>query len=230
MKKHFLLTAFVFFSAEVFSQTVSDNNSYMVEAYDLQGRPFTAPGRKEAEGSPMLNDEWGKGQVKFKRGPVLTNADLQFNLENNELYFRKEGFPFVFVDTVIEFKILYKEKDTNRFSVFRNHYPTGRNTTWLTYFEVLADGNKVHLLKHVYKTIQEKYSYGEQPKKEYVLKEVLYVYTPDNKMLMRVKPGLNQLTSVLPSYSKEIKRIANEKKLKPDDEANLVVLINELNK
>lgn len=181
MKYVIAITVLFLVSSELLPQTVNDNNSYMIEAYDLQGRPFTAPGRKSAEGSPMLNDEWGKGQVKFKRGPLLSNVDLQFNLENNELYFRKEGFPFVFVDTVTEFKILYKEKDTNRFVTFRNHYPDGKKTNFLTYFEVLADGKKVHLLKHVYKNIQEKYSYGQQPAKEYVLHESLYVYNTENK-------------------------------------------------
>jgi len=230
MKSNFFLLLIFLIPVTFFAQTINNNNSYQVEAYDQMGRPFTAPGVRKAEGSPLLNDEWGKGQVKFKRGPVLSNVDLQFNLENNELYFRKEGFTFIFVDTVTEFKILYKAKDTNQFAIFRNHYPDGRNTSRLTYFEVLAEGNKVHLLKHIYKTIQEKYRYGEQPKKEYELKEVLYVYTPGNQMLVKIKPGLNQLTSALPDFAKEIKQIAHAKKLNPDDEAGLILLINELNK
>ena len=90
----FIIVSGLFF-LNSFSQTVASANAFGMNAYDISGKPLASKG--PAEGSPMLNSNWGKGLVKFRNGNWAGDVELQFNLKENELYFRKNNQSFSFV-------------------------------------------------------------------------------------------------------------------------------------
>jgi hypothetical protein len=83
--------------------------SSVVEVFDEEGRPMSSAFRKNVTGPPLLNPEWGSGTIFFKNGKVTPLMEIQFNLQKNELYFRRDGKSFMFSDSVSGFRVIYAD-------------------------------------------------------------------------------------------------------------------------
>ena len=138
-----------FFIPDLLAQTVDNNNSYTVNAYDINGKVLTNK-TTDVLGTPLLNDEWGKGKVKFKTGQFITNLELQYNLAENELYFKKDNITYAFVDPIEEFELSYQFENEKRFSTFRCGYPLSGENTRTTFYEVIIDGKNLQLLRKTF--------------------------------------------------------------------------------
>ncbi|MEY4727847.1 MAG: hypothetical protein RLZZ390_371, partial [Bacteroidota bacterium] len=70
-----LTALMVFLAVNAKSQSISStvSTTFFVEAYNIRGKPFTNPDASNIEGTPLLNQEWGKGTVYFKDGSVAQN-------------------------------------------------------------------------------------------------------------------------------------------------------------
>ena len=97
-------------------------NVYM-EAYNIRGRAFENKDAVLYDGTPLLNDNWGKGSVTFKDGKIVKELELKFNLEKNELYFNREGGMFLFNDPIASFQISYGTGNRISVSNFKSGYP-----------------------------------------------------------------------------------------------------------
>lgn len=212
----------------LYSQTVDNNNSYTINAFDVNGKAFTGK-NKDIAGSPMLNADWGKGIVKFKNGYSLSEVELQFNLVENELYFKKNNITYAFVDPIKEFVITYTEENASHTSLLRCGYPLSGENTNLTYYEVVKEGNMVHLLKKTIKLVQTTNNYGQGTQKEYRQIIQWYVYDVKNARVEPIKKDKNSLKLALPSFASQIDLFAGEKKYKFHNEEEIVELISSLN-
>ena len=164
MKYLFILIVADFLFLNSFSQSVASANIIPMNAYDISGKPLTSAG-PAMEGSPMLNSNWGKGLVKFKNGHWVSNIELQFNLRENELYFRKNDQILSFVDTVQEFFLAYEEEKLSHSVLYRSGYPfIGKNNSF-QFFEVVQDGSLLQLLKMTSKVLVENNNYGRERRK-----------------------------------------------------------------
>ncbi len=228
-----ILLSYLFFSATVtYAQTVADNFSTngFAEAYDIKGKPFTARNMDDIEGTPMLNDSWEKGQVKFMSGPQLTVPELQFNLFTNQLYFRKDNIVYFFGDPISEFKYQYHDEAGNELAFFRNGYPDNGGKTISTFYRVMADGNNLHLLKYSYKIVRENYVYNGSQKKIYAQMDEWYAYDVKKTAFIKLKMELKYLVKVLPEYADTINKFAAEKKYNLRKETEIAELFGTLNK
>ena len=81
-------------------------------AEKIKGRVMERGGpTEEATGSPFLNPDWGTGVITYRDGRVFNNVEMQYNLMNNELYFKKADEIFLFTDTVSSFQVTYAVND-----------------------------------------------------------------------------------------------------------------------
>jgi hypothetical protein len=229
MKREFLSFVLLFIAVASKEQTVSYNSSYFVEAYDANGNAFTSKKNPDAEGSPMFFDGWTKGQVRFKNGFLLKEVDLQFNLQYNSPYFRKDSIMYAFVDPIQEFRLFFKTKEGDTVFLFRCGYPeTGFNSP-ASFYQVLADGNNFQLLKYVTKSAQENYQYGQAARKIYKQAEQLYAYDIKRNRIVKVRKDRGALADAITEHSKTITRFAEEKKYKMKSEKEIIELFNLLN-
>jgi hypothetical protein len=226
MKSSLFLLLLLLMSAEFLGQTIDNNNSYQLAAYDIIGRPMTSKDMV-AEGSPMLNSNWGKGTVKFKSGYWVKDVELQFNLISNELYFRKNNQAYIFTDPLLEFFLAYEEEGQARTAFYRAGYPSVGKNNEGKFYEVLSDGNLVQLLRITSKTLVEKNSYGRGTEKVYRQSFEYYLHDVKEKRIEKVKRDVSSVKTALPGYRERIDEWSREKKLKSiEDLEDLVKFLN----
>ena len=227
------LTALMcFLAVNATGQSISSSIStnFFVEAYNIRGRPFTNPDASNIEGTPLLNQEWGKGTVYFKDGAVAQNLDLKFNLEKNELYFNREGEMFLFNDPIMSFRMKYSSGSGSREVHFRSGYPVNGRLLKETFYEVLEDGAKFHFVAYRFTYLADSYRYGGQSKKVFTENEELYIYDVAFGKMLKIKRSESSLVEVLPDYKDKITSVISYNKLKLKSNDDVKKIIAELNK
>lgn len=222
----------VFIGVDAVGQSISSNIStnFFVEAYNIRGRPFTNPDASNIEGSPLLNQDWGKGTVYFKDGAVAQNIDLKFNLEKNELYFNRDGEMFVFNDPILSFRMNYSSSSGKKEVHFRSGYPLNGRLLKETFYEVLEDGAKFHFIAYRFSYLADSYRYGGQSKKVFTENEELYIYDVAFGKISKIKRSESALVEVLPDLKEKITAIIRDQKLKLKSNEDIKKIIAELNK
>jgi hypothetical protein len=210
------------------SNSTSGNYSF-TELYAENGKPLSTA-NKEIGGSPFLNENWGKGEVWLQNGFRLKNLELQLDADKNELHFRKNNIAYKFVDSLKEFSMEFKDGELTQYVLFRSGYPPIEKKSIMAFYQVVADGKKVQLLKYLSKEIREKYKYGSPVTKEYQLAVHYYIYDVSTGTIKAVNPGKESLIKTMPLYEKNISLFSKLKKykLKSENEMKeLVIAVNE---
>jgi hypothetical protein len=222
----------IFLAVNATGQSVSSSVStnFFVEAYNIRGKPFTNPDASNIEGSPLLNQDWGKGTVYFKDGAVAQNLDLKFNLEKNELYFNRDGELFLFNDPIISFRMTYSSASGKKEVHFRSGYPVNGRLLKETFYEVLEDGAKFHFVAYRFTYLADSYRYGGQSKKVFTENEELYVYDVAFGKMIKIKRSESSLVEGLPDYKDKIIAVIRDNKLKLKTNEDVKKVITELNK
>ncbi len=222
----------IFIAVDAVGQSISSNVStnFFVEAYNIRGKPFTNPDASNIEGSPLLNQDWGKGTVYFKDGAVAQNIDLKFNLEKNELYFNRDGEMFVFNDPILSFRMTYTSSSGKREVHFRSGYPVNGRLLKETFYEVLEDGAKFQFVAYRFTYLADSYRYGGQSKKVFTENEELYIYDVAFGKFSKVKRSESSLVEALPDLKDKITSIIRDQKLKLKSNDDIKKIIAELNK
>ena len=222
--KLFLLLILPFFgSLQVTGQSITSqvSTNFMVEAYNIRGRPIVNKDNNNVEGSPLLSDEWSKGTVYFRDGGIAKDIDIKFNLEKNELYFNRSGELFLFNDPVLSFRILLQVEGTTNELLFRSGYPVNGRFSKETLYEVIADGSKFQLVNFRFSYPSDIYVYGSTgSKKKFTPSEEIYVYDVAFGKMTKVKRNESSISDALPDLRAKINQLttANRLKLKSNDD------------
>lgn len=206
------------------------NGIAFAEAYDVNGRPFTEVNKNDFDGNPLLNENWGMGVVRFKNGKVLREMNLQLNLYENRLYFKQNDTIYFFLEPVIEFAFTYQDENSLPVSVvYRNGYPQeGLNHTQ-SFYQVLADGKNIQLLRYSYKVLVDVLNYGGPVRKKYDQKDQLYLYDASSENMIPVKKEKQFFQKALPAYASVIDSILQETKNKLRTDEDITNLVKQLN-
>ena len=188
-----------------------------------------AEANENAIGSPYLNPDWGKATVSYNDGRIFKDVELQYNLMNNELYFRKAEEIFLFTDTVKSFDLLYTVEESVKTEKFQAGYPPVDVQNEFSFYQVMAEGPKVHYLKHRYVKRNESYHYSEGKKINYFTYEDLYLFDVINKKIVKVKKGDTRVTEALPAYTEAMNSIIKSQGLKIKNQDDLIRLVNLVN-
>jgi hypothetical protein len=225
MKKIIVAVTLVTLIATAHGQSVSNNlsNSAFAEAYDVNGKPFTSKSLENIEGSPMFSTDWNLANITFSNGKIVKNIPVQFNLEDNQLYFKKGDTILLFADPVASFQFAYTNDNAKKLAYFRNGYPSIQKNTGDTYYQVLADG-PMQLLKYSYKSIAQRSDYN-QVKYEYQLWQNLFAYNASTHVIIKIKDK-SSLTNAFPVYAKAINDFAVQKNSKLKSTQSMIMLMN----
>lgn len=222
--KIFLLLILPFFGIfQVTGQSITSqvSTNFMVEAYNIRGRPIVNKDNNNIEGSPLLSEEWSKGTVYFRDGGIAKDIDIKFNLEKNELYFNRNGELFLFNDPVLSFRILLQAEGNTDELLFRSGYPVNGRFSKETLYEVIADGSKFQLLNFRFSYPSDIYVYGSTgSKKKFTPSEEIYVYDVAFGKMTKVKRSESSVSDALPDLRAKINQLtaANKLKLKSNDD------------
>jgi hypothetical protein len=180
-------------------------------------------------GSMFYNDDWAEGYVLLqnqKRTPTLL---LRYNIYSNEIYFRQDSEVMVIDPSlpVREFGMSVSFASGNRDIVFRNGYPaTNRNST-ATFYQVVRAG-ELSVLKHYTKRVTERNNMTTGPEKVINDTEDWYLFDSTSHQIMPFKPSKNGVMESLPRYAEQMRVIIKERGLKLKEDADWVILFDEL--
>lgn len=220
----FLLLILPFFGIfQVTGQSITSqvSTNFMVEAYNIRGRPIVNKDNDNIEGSPLLSNEWSKGTVYFRDGGIAKDIDIKFNLEKNELYFNRSGELFLFNDPVLSFRILLQAEGNTGELLFRSGYPVNGRFSKETLYEVIADGPKFQLVNFRFSYPSDIYVYGSTgSKKKFTPSEEIYVYDVAFGKMTKVKRSESSVSDALPDLKAKINQLiaTNKLKLKSNDD------------
>ncbi len=202
-------------------------NMQFVEIYDKEGRPLTSSGKNKIKGSPHLSDEWGRGSVKFLNGRTLPDATLQYNIHTNQLHYRIDSIEFIIIDPIAEFSLDYVLNGQSHTGLFRCGYPSQGPLPENTFYEVLAEGPRFHLLKRNYKSVQDFFDYSAAPAKIYRYTSEMFLWDVRTRHLLAIKNRAS-LPALMPEQAEAIERLSGSKNFKFQSEKELAALVRKL--
>lgn len=217
---------------EIRSQSIASPQStnFMLEAYNIRGRAFVNKDAVNVEGTPLLNTDWGRGEVRFKNGGVVKDIELKFNLEKNELYFNKSDELYLFNDPVTSFSIKFNNMGKTYEKVFRNGFPLNGRLGNETFYEIIADGSKWQFVNFAYAFLSNANSYGGSSSKQiFTNGDEFYIFDRLADKMIRTKKTIAGISESMPSLKEQITKICTEKKLKLRNNEEVVILFQALN-
>lgn len=192
---------------------------------DVTGRIVPAKQSVDVEGSPLLSDEWNAGKVKFRDNRRADSIQLKFNIQANKVLFLRDNTMFEFVDDVQEFTMDMWNDGKMSTVKYRSGYPATGAQDAAAFYEVLAEGTRVQLLKYTEKKILEIAVYNGPAKLQFTETTILYVYDAVTKGLKKIKAKKSSITDALPELERSIDELCKKNKwdLKSIDELKLLV-------
>ncbi|MFM7839979.1 MAG: hypothetical protein ACKO6K_10450 [Chitinophagaceae bacterium] len=204
-------------------------SGYQLDAYDIRGKVFTSV-ENEEEGSPYYNPQWVKGMVKFSTGHWVKQIDLRFNLIDQQLYFRKNEQMYLFVDTVREFLLSPSETPGQSLRMFRSGYPLNGKFGPATFYEVLAEGSRIQLVRLLLRKMLVQNNYAEGTRKVYKDANLLFWYHPSSGKWVNADHQAEELVQAFPEFAATVADYvrSHRTKLRKEEElAELAVYLNQ---
>lgn len=232
MRAFFVLTSLLIRSiafSQSSTQLLSADGKVIAGIGDINGAVITTLRPNNIEGNPYIGGTWNKGAVLFKKGKKADSLLLQFDLVANKIYFKDGGFTMAFVDEVEAFLLYAAGDSVPDDMLFRKGYPVSGQLGPESFYEVLSDGPKFHLLKYRTVKISEIYVYNQQPRRKYSENAGLHLYNVSSASLQRIKPGKKNVLKLLPSLTEKIELLCKKYKWDLNTEPELAQLVKALN-
>ncbi|HEY0067237.1 MAG TPA: hypothetical protein VGB46_07740 [Flavisolibacter sp.] len=200
-----------------------------IDLNQMTSRPLRMLNIPDLQGVPYMSAEFKPGYVQIRNGYAQQNVPIRFNIYRNVLEFKRNGMELE-LDSLEMAMYLDVPGDSSSIRVFKAGYPDVDNQNTSTIYEVLAIGEKAHLVKYVYQKLEDVKAMGDYDKKQLTTYSKLYLYVPGKEM-MKAKADKKFLTNLFPRYAQQIEKLIREKdyNLKKDSEyAQLIGDLNEL--
>jgi hypothetical protein len=183
---------------------------------------------ENVSGSPYIADGYRLGRIVLKSRKAFDSVAVRFNAYNNEINFIQDGQKFA-IDEAYEVSYYDVPGDSSTLMVFRSGYPAIDKQATNTYYQLVAGGNDIHLIKLIRKTLQEFKvdGTGMPVRKELVTHIAWYIYSEKDGM-HPVSSSRKSIEKALPSFTTAIDKLAGKHDLnlkKDDDMIRLIELL-----
>ena len=177
-----------------------------IEVYDNEGNRIKMAQELGVNGTPLLHNGWGTGKVQYKNGDLLAFKSLNISLYNHQLYYTQNKKLYEIVEPIESFELKYVNEEGGDSLAFRfkNGYPVIDNQNEASLYEVLYEGDNLHLIQWNNKKVRELSNYGSTREKEYWLEQQLYVYLPKEKTISSLKQAIPSIKKTLQAYAEII--------------------------
>jgi hypothetical protein len=232
-----LLSGFFFFSWMALQSTAQGNigatdqsgNNQEAGMADLSLRPIRLPALQEVGGSPFMSNDYKQGSVQISNDKIVNNVLLKFNIYSNAMMIQRDGEEL----KLETFDLASYDEPGNggtiKHMMFRQGYPEIDNHPPTAIYQVLAMGQKIHLLKFLSQKVEDVPTLGDYSRREIVTTSQLYVYIPGGEM-KKIKSSKQSIVEAAPGLSSKIDEIVKAGELNLKNESDIIKLANELNK
>lgn len=238
MKTNFrLLTAFLFVQIIV-SPAVSNAQAMLaaegirlVEYRNMDGTLIKSGKEMDVVGSPMLEDGWGKGTIRFMNGKIFSDTGVNLSLYTHKLYVQRSNSYIELVQPVTSFQLSFQNENQQPVThTFKNGFPAVGDRDENDFYEVLYEGKNLQLLVWLHKKVVEHFIYNGPQQKEYELVQRMYLYKPgENKMIpLNNAWSVKSVEKSLPSYTGDILSYNSSHKIDAKNKEQFVGLVSYL--
>jgi len=133
--------------------------------------------RAGIDGSPFIYDSWLLAKIQLADGRYFDSVYIKLNGYENKVHFKDDNGEEMVTSVRVEQITITDQNPLWQGVVFR----TGYEGEGAAFFQVLADGKKIQLLKKVFITKWETKALGEEEKRTLQLDQELY-FSADNKL------------------------------------------------
>ena len=220
MNKLILTLIFGTFFSFGFSQT---NISPNILAEPFQGQHIRMKVDNDVEGTPLLYNDWKRGEVTLKNGQNYHLEKINFNASDGKFIYSKNDTVYEFVDNVNEIKIYSDNhsQDSSSDMIFRTDLLPDQSG----FVQVIAKGKITILREFVKKPEGENYTTGiVNSTRKYVL------HTQDVALVGNKVVPFKYSSSTLDEFTSDkkdkIDSYVKQNKLKPKKESDFLKCIN----
>lgn len=205
--------------------------NYYLDVYDNSGKRINANQNSNISGSPYLYGMWGTGSVVVDNRQHYDDVPLQFDIETNTLYFKKDSTAYKLANQVNSFHITYPDSTHYQTVYFKSGFPNERGYPTGLLYQVIAEGPKASFLKYLRVHTEQRTEYGLEPKQMYVMSEELWIYNADQKRMFKINRNKNSALKALNDFADAVEKFASDHhyKLTSDKEiAETITYVNSL--
>ena len=183
---------------------------------------FTTPVKigdgKEIGGSPFIFDDWLLANILFMDDKKVDSIRIKINTYRNKVHYRDEnGEELQAIGKFKEIKIVDNSSSWNGAVFF-----SGFEKDKFAFFQMMADGKKVMLLKKVKVIVWESKPMFEEGKKEFQKENEFYFYVKHE--LIKQSKSCSQLTDAFKSEAGLLDFIStNDLKCNKEDDMKRIV-------
>ena len=194
---------------------------------DINEIPLNVKKYENVDGTPYVVDRFIKGSVIFANNKMAKDINLKFDEVANLLVFKNDkDQEFAFVSEVKEFKMPYTDNNIPYPGLFRNGFPSSKETTDKSFFEVLNDG-KVKLLRH---TSKKHLLEIEAIKRNKIIEKKDRYFVLKDGVLIQIEKGNKPVMDIMSDKSDLVKKYISENSLNLKNDPDLMDVFDYYNK
>lgn len=196
--------------------TLTNNELYGIRYYQTLG----------LDGSTYLFSNWCIGSVTLFNGETINNIKMKFDILNNELVFYHDKFKILFKadkNSVQSFTLNYNNNDL--FFVKYKGAEINYKLRTDNFIQVLYQGNVQLVVK---RTAEISNPNDANYRNKIYPRNFFFVI--NNNEISEIKLNLKSLTTLYPERKQEIKKLASQIKFKAKSEAEMIRLIQAIDK
>lgn len=199
------------------------------DVFTMSGSRISSSDLSEVKGSPYLFPRYVKGQVVFVNGQTYNDALLQFNLATNQLQFLDSGRPMAFAQQVRSFSLIDTTGGITKSALFNSGYPDFGKHTINTFYQVLAFGSRIQLIKYISKHTSEQYQYSTVPKLFFKTSEDLFVYDQQSQEMRFINYSAASVKKALEKINPQARQLVEATGKKKFTEEEIIALVQKVN-
>ena len=197
------------------------------DVFTMSGSRITSTDFSEVYGTPNFLPNYVHGTVIFENGKVYREGLLQLNLVTNQVQFLYNGKPLVFAEPVKSFTLIDTSGGKTRSAWFNSGYPDYGAHHPNNFYQVLAIGPKVQLLKFISKHTSEQYQNSSLSKVYFKTNEDLFIYDVNSEELHYISNSASSIEKALGPAAEALVHEPGKKKL---TENEIIQVVEKYNK
>jgi hypothetical protein len=185
---------------------------------DGNGKSINMGIEMENYGSPFFDTDFLPASIVLANGQQYQNIQVKINLLSNEVIFKNEDGKELAILPAIQ-SVRLKKNDTD--FLFEFGYPVFERQNTKTIYQVLKKG-EISLLKYYFVQVTEAKPYSSATMLRTIEKfPKLFLYTKSNGIQKAPKSN-EDFIAMFPSYSNQLQKILQDKKLKIKKEEDFI--------
>lgn len=227
MKSIFIFGATLFIWQTIVAQSagvsVSAPTNRPIYLREIFSSPFEPKQRAGIDGSPFLFDQWLLARIQLPDDRIADSIFIRLNAYSNKVHFKNENGEEMQASIPIKEITIIDNNPLWHNTVFR----TGYTGDFKAFFQVLADGKKMQLLKKMVIIMWETKVLGGEDKKTFQPDQELFFSA--NGSLYKQNKKCSALTEIFGTNTEEILRFINTNDIKCNREDDMRKLVDYFN-